>query len=73
MGISTSRGKEGLVQERGSHGQKKKEGFQEGVGVGTSMVVQWLGLQAPNVGGLDPILGQGDGSHMRQLRPSETK
>ncbi|TEA39663.1 hypothetical protein DBR06_SOUSAS3410125, partial [Sousa chinensis] len=29
-----------------------------------SLVVQWLGLHAPNVGGLGSILGQGSRSHM---------
>ena len=35
---------------------------------GTSLVVQWLGLHAPNAGGLGLILGQGTRSHMPQLR-----
>ena len=32
---------------------------------GTSLVVQWLRLRAPNAGGLGSILGQGTRSHMR--------
>ncbi|TEA34796.1 hypothetical protein DBR06_SOUSAS11910019, partial [Sousa chinensis] len=33
-----------------------------------SLVVQWLGLHAPNAGGLGSIPGQGTRSHMPQLR-----
>ena len=35
---------------------------------GTSLVVQWLRLCAPNAGGLGSILGQGTKFHMLQLR-----
>ena len=35
---------------------------------GTSLVVQWLRLQAPNTGGPGSIPGQGSRSHMPQLR-----
>ena len=35
---------------------------------GTSLVVQWLRLCAPNAGGLGSIPGQGTRSHMPQLR-----
>ena len=35
---------------------------------GTSLVLQWLRLHAPNAGGLVSIPGQGNRSHMRQLR-----
>ena len=35
---------------------------------GTSLVVQWLRLQAPNAGGLGSIAGQGSRSHMPQKR-----
>ena len=35
---------------------------------GTSLVVQWLRLRAPNAGGLGSILGQGTRSRMPQLR-----
>ena len=35
---------------------------------GTSLVVQWLRLRAPNAGGLGSIPGQGTRSHMLQLR-----
>ena len=38
------------------------------LGEGTSLVVQWLRLQAPNAGGLGLIPGQGTRSHMPQLR-----
>ena len=31
---------------------------------GTSLVVQWIRLHAPNVGGLGPIPGQETKSHM---------
>ena len=34
---------------------------------GTSLVVPWLRLQAPNAGGLGSIPGQGTRSHMLQL------
>ena len=37
--------------------------------VGTSLVVQWLRLHAPNAGGTGLIPGQGTRSHMPQLRP----
>ena len=37
--------------------------------LGTSLVVQWLRLQAPNAGGLlGSIHGQGTRSHIPQLR-----
>ena len=36
---------------------------------GTSLVVQWLRLHAPNAGGQDSIPGQGTGCHMPQLKP----
>ena len=35
---------------------------------GTSLVVQWLRLHAPNSGGWGSIPGQGTGSHILQLR-----
>ena len=35
---------------------------------GTSLVVQWLRLHAPNAGSLGSISGQGTRSHMLQLR-----
>ena len=35
---------------------------------GTSLVVQWLRLNAPNVGGPGPIPGQGTRSCMLQLK-----
>ena len=38
------------------------------LGEGTSLVVQWLRLQAPNAGGLGLIPGQGTRSHTPQLR-----
>ena len=37
--------------------------------LGTSLVVQWLRLWAPNAGGPGSIPGQGTRSHMPQLRP----
>ena len=36
--------------------------------MGTSLVVQWLRLHAPNAGDLDSIPGQGTGPHMLQLK-----
>ena len=36
--------------------------------VGTSLVVQWLRLLAPNAGGPGSTPGQGTSSHMPQLR-----
>ena len=38
------------------------------VGVGNSLVVQWLRLCTPDSGGLGSIPGQGTRSHMPQLR-----
>ena len=35
---------------------------------GNSLVVQWLGLCAPDTGGLGSIPGQGTSSHVPQLR-----
>ena len=43
------------------------------INLGTSLVVQWLRLCAPNAGGLGSIPGQGARSHMQQLRPSAAK
>ena len=40
---------------------------------GTSLVVQWLKLQAPNAGSPGSIPGQGTTSHMPQLRPDTAK
>ena len=40
---------------------------------GTSLVAQWLRLQAPNAGGLGLIPGQGTRSRMPQLRPGAAK
>ena len=36
--------------------------------IGTSLVVQWLGLHAPRAGGTSPIPGQGTRALMPQLR-----
>ena len=41
--------------------------------IGTSLVIQWLRLCAPNGRGLGSIPGQGTRSHMLQLRPSAAK
>ena len=40
---------------------------------GTTLVVQWLTLCAPNPGGPSSIPGQGPRSWMLQLRPGTTK
>ena len=40
---------------------------------GTSLVVQWLRLLAPNTGGPGSIPGQGTRSHMPQQRHSSAK
>ena len=40
---------------------------------GTSLVVQWLELPAPSVGGLGSIPDQGTRSHRPQLRPGTAK
>ena len=40
---------------------------------GTSLVVQWLRLCAPNAGDPSLIPGQGTRSHMPQLRPGAAK
>ena len=39
---------------------------------GTSLVVQWLGLHAPNAGGPGSIPGQGTRSHMRAATKEPT-
>ena len=39
----------------------------------TSLVVQWLRLQAPNAGSLGGISGQGTRSHIMQLGPDTAK
>ena len=41
--------------------------------LGTSLVVQWLKLCAPNLGGSGSTTGQGPRSHMPQLRPQTAK
>ena len=41
--------------------------------MGTSLVVQWLRLQAPSAGCLGSIPGQGTRSHMPQLKPGAAK
>ena len=41
--------------------------------LGTPLVAQWLRLRAPNAGGPGSIPGQGNGSHMLQLRPGVAK
>ena len=41
-----------------------------GTNVGTSLVVQWLRLRAPNAGGRGSIPGQGTRSHMRATTKS---
>ena len=38
--------------------------------IGTSLVVQWLTLRAPNAWGLGSTLDQGTRSHMPQLKNS---
>ena len=40
----------------------------EEINLGTSLVVQWLRLHAPNARGLGSIPGQGTRSHMPQLK-----
>ena len=40
---------------------------------GTSLVVQWLRLHAPNAGGPGSIPSQGTRSRMPQLRPGMAK
>ena len=40
---------------------------------GTSLVVQWLRLHAPNAGGLGSIPSQGTRFHVLQLRPNAAK
>ena len=47
--------------------------FNQPLNGGTSLVVQWLGLCAPNAGDLGLISGQGTRYHVLQLRPSTTK
>ena len=44
-----------------------------GNSLGTSLVVQWLRLCAPNAGGLGLSPGQGTRSHMPQLRVGTLK
>ena len=38
--------------------------------IGTSLVVQWIRLRAPNAGGLGSIPGQGSRSHMHAATKS---
>ena len=45
-----------------------REKFTENICGGTSLVVQWLRLHAPTVGGPGSIPGQGTRSYMLQLR-----
>ena len=45
----------------------KKEKREKTKGQGTSLVVQWLRVPAPNAGGPDSIPGHGARSHMLQL------
>ena len=40
---------------------------------GTSLVVQWLRLHAPNAERMGSVLGWGIRSHMLQLRPRAAK
>ena len=42
-------------------------------GEGTSLVLQWLRLRAPNAGGPGSIPGQGTGPHMQQLKIPRAK
>ena len=45
----------------------------EGADMGSSLVVQWLRLHAPNPGGLGSFPGQRTRSHMLQLRTGAVK
>ena len=45
----------------------------KGLTLGTLLVVQWLRLCTPNIGGPGLILGEGIRSHIRQLRPGTVK
>ena len=47
--------------------------FIENASVGTSLVVQWLRLWAPNARGPGLIPGQGTIFHMPKLRPGTLK
>ena len=49
------------------HGYKNP---QQNILAGTSLVVQWIRLRAPNAGGLGSIPGQGTRSHMHADRKS---
>ena len=59
-GLETKYGRKGGGGEREKRVKKKEEG--------TSLVVQWLGLCAPNAGGPGSVPGQGARSHLPQLR-----
>ena len=52
------------VMEKSEWGQPRNKGTDEGI----SLVVQWLRLHAPNVGGPDLIPGQGTRSHMPKVQ-----
>ena len=54
-------------------GKPSKKNRATKIGLGTSLVVQWLRLQALSAGGLGSIPGWGKRSHMSQLRPSTAK
>ena len=53
---------EGKLRGDGEEVRGTKD-FTKGGWTWTSLVVQWLRLQAPNVGDLDSIPGQGPRSH----------
>ena len=83
MGEATPRRRNGLGKPTQWNGLKSSWRYRgrdqsRGVGCpiresradGTSLVVQWLRLCAPNAGGLGLILGQGTRSYMQQLKDS---
>ena len=49
---------------------KRQKNVKSRITTGTSLVVQWLRLHAPNAGGLDSIPGQGTRSHMHAATKS---
>ena len=66
-----------LVEQKGTspchRGHKVGDVFDFDTERGTSLMVQWLQLYAPNAGDPDSILGQETGSCMPQPRPGTAK
>ena len=71
-GISEISAESGLLQVTAIYSTGQISCFKIHIS-GTSLVVQWLRLHAPNAGGEGLILDQGTKSHMLQLRSNAVK